>query len=223
MSATETTKGTSNVDRIDYFLPEPWAAVDLTADLATQTRAVAERLVEPLTGPDRVRALGVISSLIDDQVAALVRVGARHLLIEADPVGGVRTGTFLAVFPGPPLKGEDPLQALLAIASRTPGAVVLEAGALVVLRTIESQDRTAEIGDGIDAASRALGGGLPGLPEGTEAVTRRLTYYLVDPERPDSWLLVSGSVTTRDDEPGAALAQSLVAVCDAVVETVRFL
>jgi hypothetical protein len=208
---------------ITYILPSQWREIDLTGDLQAQAKTVTERMIgEQRHGREVLNARISIERSLREQFTELAQADSSLLLMEVDPVGDLRTGTFLAVLPFPRESGQDPMDMLLAVASSTPGAEVFEEGELLIMRTSTVSDRTQAVNDSLAAADHDLGLGMSSLPSGSHVRSERLTYYVGHPEHVDDWMLISGVITTLADEDGQALAAALRAVCDAIVQSVRF-
>ena len=63
---------------------------------------------------------------------------------------------------------------------------------------------------------------LPDLPEGAAVKRTRAAYYVGDPGLPDDWMVFFTVITAQDDEDSQALVDSLLALSDAIVQSVRF-
>lgn len=203
---------------IEYVLPVTWEEVDLSRDLAPQVKALVQRLTRGAPEAERQRV--VLSAALRENLEGLREQGARLFLTEAEPFMGVLTGASITVFPFPPGLGEDPMDVLVSVASQTPGAVVFEAGELVVLRTVETDDRTeavrAQLGSlEVDELATVD-------PGDVEAVRTSATYYVGHPAAPDDWMVMVAQMSTRGDEAGKDLAEKLLGLCDATVRSVRF-
>ncbi len=63
---------------------------------------------------------------------------------------------------------------------------------------------------------------LPDLPEGAAVKRTQAAYYVGDPGLPDDWMVFFTVITAQDDEDSQALVDSLLALSDAIVQSVRF-
>lgn len=203
---------------IEYVLPGTWEEVDLSKDLAPQVKALVQRLTRGAPEAERQRV--VLSAALRENLEGLREQGAKLFLTEAEPFMGVLAGASITVFPFPPDLGSDPMDTLVSVASQTPGAVVFEAGELVVLRTLETDDRTGAVREQLGAADIA---GLAAVDPGdVEAVRTSATYYVGHPGAPDDWMVMVAQMSTRGDAGGQDLAEELLGLCDATVRSVRF-
>ena len=141
--------------------------------------------------------------------------------MEADPVGGVRTGTFLMILPLETEDGADPMDRLLAVASSTPDAVVLEANGLVALRTTTVDDVSTGIAQDVAAAQEEYDLDISYVPPRTGVRRVNIQYLLGDPDSAENWRIVVGAVTSRDDAESRELTDAIIGVCDSIIETMR--
>ncbi|WP_194949774.1 hypothetical protein [Actinomyces trachealis] len=203
---------------IEYALPGGWAEIDLAADLAPQIKAVVQRLVQGTAETERQRV--IISASMRENLEGLRDQGARLFLMEAEPFMGVLTGVSITVFPFPSDLDEDPMDTLVSVASQTPGASVFEAGDLVVLRTVETDDRTEAVREQLGLVEAD---NLPTVDPGdVEAIRTSATYYVGHPGARDDWMVMVAQMSTRGDKAGKDLAEKLLGLCDATVGSVRF-
>lgn len=217
---------------IELILPSGWADIDLRASLPPQLHRLAKQIVDGAPGssdaPEVRAARDLVEAQLRTSLSALAGAGALRVLLEADPMAGVRTGTFIAVLPFPREFAEDPMDALVAIAAQTPQTVVMDAGELVVMRTVTVSDATDDVREGLGTAGEQLAGALPDppalpdLPEGVAVKRTRAAYYVGDPGLPDDWMVFFTIITAQDDEDSQALVDSLLALSDAIVQSVRF-
>ena len=120
------------------------------------------------------------------------------------------------------------MDALVAIAAQTPQTVVMDAGELVVMRTVTVSDATDDVREDLGAAGEQLAAALPDppalpdLPEGAAVKRTQAAYYVGDPDLPDDWMVFFTIITAQDDEDSQALVDSLLALSDAIVQSVRF-
>ncbi len=208
--------------RLEYILPKFWTSVDLQGDVQAQARALAQRMTGGHTTDEAVKARAVLEGQLLSQFRNLAEATCELVLLEADPVAEVRTGTFLAVLPFRTQEGADPMDTLLAVASSHPGATVLEAGELVVLRTTEVQEVTEGVRKAIRESADLYQIAVSSLPEGAKVLVTELQYLVGDPSHPDDWFMVMGRIALRDDKESQDLAEALIGLCDSVVETMRF-
>ena len=142
---------------IELILPSGWADIDLRASLPPQLHRLAKRIVDGAPGssdaPEVRAARDLVEAQLRTSLSALAGAGALRVLLEVDPMAGVRTGTFIAVLPFPRELAEDPMDALVAIAAQTPQTVVMDAGELVVMRTVTVSDATDDVREGLTAGS----------------------------------------------------------------------
>ena len=205
---------------INFIVPNFWAAVDMGGDLPAQAREVAKRLTAgPTTNDSAARIRAAVEGQVLAQLRSAAEAGAEFLLMEADPVGGVRTGTFLMI-----LETEDrtdPMDRLLAVASSTPDAVVLEANGLVALRTTTVDDVSTGIAQDVAAAQEEYDLDISYVPPRTGVRRVNIQYLLGDPDSVENWRIVVGAVTSRDDAESRELTDAIIGVCDSIIETMR--
>ena len=85
-----------------------------------------------------------------------------------------------------------------------------------------------DVREGLGTAGEQLAGALfdppalPDLPEGVAVKRTQAAYYVGDPGLPDDWMVFFTIITAQDDEDSQALVDSLLALSDAIVQSVRF-
>ena len=207
---------------INFIVPNFWAAVDMGGDLPAQAREVAKRLTAgPATNDSAARIRAAVEGQVLAQLRSAAEAGAEFLLMEADPVGGVRTGTFLMILPLETEDRTDPMDRLLAVASSTPDAVVLEANGLVALRTTTVDDVSTGIAQDVAAAQVEYDLDISYVPPRTGVRRVNIQYLLGDPDSAENWRIVVGAVTSRDDAESRELMNAIIGVCDSIIETMR--
>lgn len=207
---------------INFIVPNFWAAVDMGRDLPAQAREVAKRLTAgPTTNDSAARIRAAVEGQVLAQLRSAAEAGAEFLLMEADPVGGVRTGTFLMILPLETEDRTDPMDRLLAVASSTPDAVVLEANGLVALRTTTVDDVSTGIAQDVAAAQEEYDLDISYVPPRTGVRRVNIQYLLGDPDSAENWRIVVGAVTSRDDAESRELMDAIIGVCDSIIETMR--
>lgn len=207
---------------INFIVPNFWAAVDMGGDLPAQAREVAKRLTAgPTTNDSAARIRVAVEGQVLAQLRSAAEAGAEFLLMEADPVGGVRTGTFLMILPLETGDGADPMDRLLAVASSTPDAVVLEANGLVALRTTTVDDVSTGIAQDVAATQEEYDLDISYVPPRTDVRRVNIQYLVGDPDSVENWRIVVGAVTSRDDAESRELTDAIIGVCDSIIETMR--
>ena len=207
---------------INFIVPNFWAAVDMGGDLPAQAREVAKRLTAgPTTNDSAARIRAAVEGQVLAQLRSAAEAGAEFLLMEADPVGGVRTGTFLMILPLETEDRTDPMDRLLAVASSTPDAVVLEANGLIALRTTTVDDVSTGIAQDVAAAQEKYDLDISYVPPRTGVRRVNIQYLLGDPDSAENWRIVVGAVTSRDDAESRELTDAIIGVCDSIIETMR--
>lgn len=207
---------------INFIVPNFWAAVDMGGDLPAQAREVAKRLTAgPTTNDSAARIRAAVEGQVLAQLRSAAEAGAEFLLMEADPVGGVRTGTFLMILPLETEDRTDPMDRLLAVASSTPDAVVLEANGLIALRTTTVDDVSTGIAQDVAAAQEKYDLDISYVPPRTGVRRVNIQYLLGDPDSAENWRIVVGAVTSRDDAESRELMDAIIGVCDSIIETMR--
>lgn len=207
---------------INFIVPNFWAAVDMGGDLPAQAREVAKRLTAgPTTNDSAARIRAAVEGQVLAQLRSAAEAGAEFLLMEADPVGGVRTATFLMILPLETEDRTDPMDRLLAVASSTPDAVVLEANGLIALRTTTVDDVSTGIAQDVAAAQEKYDLDISYVPPRTGVRRVNIQYLLGDPDSAENWRIVVGAVTSRDDAESRELMDAIIGVCDSIIETMR--
>lgn len=205
---------------IEYVLPDTWTALDLSEPLGAQIDQVTRRMFAGAP-TEAEHARRTVAAQMRSSLEQAKRNGALQFLLEVDAVGGVRSGTSLTLLPFPDDE-EDPMETLVAVASRTPGAVVLESGDLVALRTIETEDATRDVQGSVEETSLQV----PELAEqdlsGLSVQRRTLTYYVGHPEHKQDWMVFIGQLMASTSPESQQIADFLVRMCDAIVSSVRF-
>ncbi len=205
---------------IEYILPANWTTIELTEPLGAQVDELSRRMFAGAPNEAEQARRSVAARLRSSLEEAKAK-GAIQMWVEAEPAGGVRSGASLTLMPFPE-DNDDPMSSLVAVASQTPGAVVLEAGDLVVLRTLAEEDATSDTQEAVDQLKAEVSE-LQEQDLGSLRVKRRsLTYYVGHPDYPEDWMVLMGQVMVDASQEAGKLADAVVAMCDAIVGSVRF-
>lgn len=206
---------------VDYTLPPNWVAIDLKAPIGAQVDGVMRRMFYNARD-EMTQARRSVGARLRQGVEAAKGKGAVELLLEVDPVMGIRTGSSLTIVPFPS-SVEDPMDAVMAVASSVPGAEVLEAADLVVLKTDVAKDETSAFVENV----RGFANLVPGLDDKDLSVLnvsrRSLTYYVGHPDRKDDWFVVFGQILLDGREEAAEFGDAIVRLSDAIVCSMRLL
>ncbi|SPT52950.1 Uncharacterised protein [Actinomyces bovis] len=205
---------------IEYVLPDNWVALDLSGSLGLQVDQVTRRMFAGAP-TEAERARRTVAAQIRSSLEHAKSNGALQFLMEVDPVAGVRTGTSLTLMPFPE-NCDDPMETLVAVASTTPGAVVLESGDLVALRTMVTEDATQDLLDSVNESSRQVSELADQNLDNLSAQRRTLTYYVGHPDQKQDWMVFVGQIMSNSSPEAQEIADALVRMCDAIVSSVRF-
>lgn len=199
-----------------FLLPPGWVRIDLRGDLAAQVEMVIARHAErtPRDAVARLRAFATprLLAAVRDAAAS----GALDLVVPVPRGEGLEAmSTFVVV----PLKwpdGIDAVEGITAIAATDPSAQLAEIAGLVALRTESTTARP----DAAQPATLAAEAGIADVP--TVPNSRRIQYFIGDPERPDDWITVLFSIPLPDGELAEQWAQAEAGVFDSIMSTLRF-
>ena len=147
------------------------------------------------------------------------------LVLPVTLVGGRLMSASWAFLPLVTPEGSDPLELLAAIASRDDSASLLDVGDLVALRITSRAQRSAELlQTAVARVAADLNEPAPEVVDFDQAAvwTQRVQYFIGDPQRRDSWIIVVFSASDSGDTESAELSQALVELFDEVIQSVRF-
>lgn len=187
-------------------VPPGWVRVPVGKGSREVITAVLDRTFAGVHDP---RAAGLRRQM-HTALARQVRAAAAHsgveLYLPVERVHGVTVPASVVVSMPPLDGGEDPTDVLLAVVARRPGAEVVEIGGAPAVRTMEHL-----------AAQGVVGVGEEGAPD-----RRQLTYYLTDAGTSPRYAVVSASILEGPGEQGAAVADAVVELVDAMLTTFRW-
>lgn len=198
-----------------FLLPPGWVRIDLRGDLVAQVEMVIARHAEraPRDAVARLRSFATPRLL--EAVRDAAASGALDLVVPVPRDGLEAMSTFVVV----PLKwpdGIDAVEGITAIAATDPSAQLAEVAGLVALRTESTTSRP----DAAQPATLAVEAGIGDVP--VVPSSRRVQYFIGDPERPDDWITVLFSIPLPDGEHAEQWAQAEAGVFDSIMSSVRF-
>lgn len=199
-----------------YLLPPGWVRVDLRGDLAPQVDAVLGAILEEVPRDDRTKLrVGLRPQLLSalEQAAA----GGAYDMVVPVPHHGVVGMSTLVVSPLTWPPGVDAVEGLTALAASDPTAELKDVADLVALRIHSTVERS-------EAAQPTTVAGVAGLAADLPDVqrSRRIQYFVGDPDRPADWITVLFSIPAPDTEPGRQWVDAEVELFDGIMSTVRF-
>ncbi len=204
------------VSHVTVLLPPGWVRLSLTADVAVQAEALTDDYLASVPRDQRAHH----RRLFVDQLASVAREaaagGASDLFLPGPALRGAFRSTFVMA-PLPIPEGVDAVEMLAAIAANDPSAKLLDLPGLVAMR-IEGVAARGGIEQG-QALARQVGidDPLAGVTE-----SRRVQYFIGDPDRPDDWVRALFSTPLADDEDGLRRADAEAELFDAIISSVRF-
>lgn len=188
-------------------LPAGWSRIPVGAGSAAAVRRILDRATARADDP---RAAGVrrrLEQLLMAQVDAAAKQSGVELYLPTSQVHGVTVPASVIVSAPRVTEGTDPMDTLLAVAARSPGAEVVEIDGKPAVRSVR-RSHTPRMGEGF---------------EGMSHPTRQVVYYLADPADQRRYLVVSAQVLEAEVESGTALADAVTELVDAMLTTFRWL
>ena len=187
-------------------LPHGWSRIPVGRGARA---AIKGSLDKAVARSDDRRAIGVrrhLQELLTEQVNAAEAQSGVELCLPTDQVHGVTVpASVLISMPAGPTEG-DPMDVLLAVAAKRPGAEVVDIAGKPAVRT---EKRT----ENVDAG---------GTFDGVQARTRQIVYFLADPEDRRRYAVVSAQVLEATMDGGAAVADAVTELIDAMLSTFRW-
>ena len=195
-------------------LPPPWVRVPLGPDARDRVHDIVEQAAAQAPrnmSPDQLGPLKreLERRMLGQLAAAGDRGGLDHYF-PLGPMHGIHLGASFFVAAVTPPRGTADLTpdalaggVLTELVASTPGAVAVEIGGTVWVRT-----------DGVDAPD-------PGRSGGVDVPVRRVTYLTAVPDDPGQWILVTFS-TVGDGDPDSEHTLLTVELFDAIMSTWRW-
>ncbi|MCK6209433.1 hypothetical protein KZX45_02615 [Georgenia sp. EYE_87] len=187
-------------------VPPGWVRIPVGKGSRQAVTAVLDRTFAGIEDPRVAGLRRQLQTAITRQVRAAAAQSGVELYLPVERVHGV-TVPASAIVSLPRLEpAEDPADVLLAVVARRPGAEVVEIGGAPAVRTLEHL-----------AGSGAVGVGEEGAP-----ARRQLTYYLAEAGAGARYAVVSASILEGPDDGGAAVADAVTELIDAMLTTFRW-
>lgn len=201
------------------FVPPHWQLIDLTEDVAGQVFTASLRLVLGMPVEVASRASRLVQRTMTSNLEEFAAAGAWAYLFPTDSFAVTGIHPSLLVQPFRPPEGTTPLEALVAIASSTAGATLLDTDRLVGLRTSSTEAIAIEPRDLVPVVDALMENERQGGPElggiaPASRVAHRVRYVLGLPDQDASWVELLGSVQVTDDAEGIALASAILGLFD---------
>ncbi|MCM3659528.1 hypothetical protein M3148_00735 [Georgenia satyanarayanai] len=197
---------TAQQGRFTLVLPPGWSRIPLGTGSRPAVRAVVDRAV---AGLDDRRAVDVrrrLQQLLSEQVQAAQAQSGVELYLPTEQVHGISVPASVVVSLPPVGADADPMDLLLAVAAKRRGAQVVDVGGKPAVRT-EDRQESAPLGE---------------IFAETHAAARQIVHFLADPDDRSRYAVVSGTVLESTAEGGAAVADAVTELVDALVSTFRW-
>jgi hypothetical protein len=187
-------------------VPPGWVRIPVGKGSREAVTAVLDRTFAGVEDPRAAGLRRQLQTALTRQVRAAAAQSGVELYLPVERVHGV-TVPASAIVSLPRLEpAEDPTDVLLAVVARRPGAEVVEIGGAPAVRTLEHL-----------AAGGAAGVGEEGVP-----ARRQLTYYLAEEGAGARYAVVSASILEGYGDGGAAVADAVTELIDAMLTTFRW-
>lgn len=199
-----------------YTLPPGWERIDLRGDLPAQVDGLLSTIAEQVPRDSRARVRVALLPTLLESLREAAAGGAYDMVVPVPADAFMALSTFLVS----PLKwpaGVDAVEALTAIAASDSTAELKDVAGLVALRTHSDVQRTDAAQPARIAGEAGLGVQAPEVP-----TSRRVQYFIGDPERPGDWITALFSIPALDTETGRQWVDAEVSIFDGVMSTVRF-
>ena len=207
---------TSKNQHFTYLLPPGWVRIDLRGDLEPQVEQVLTRHAERIPRDQQAKVRAFAGPRLLSGVREAAAGGAYDLVVPV-PRQHYETISTFVVAPLAWPDGIDAIDGITAIAASDSSAQLAEIGGLVALRT-QADVARADEGPVIQAARReGLEGDIP-----TVATSRRVQYFIGDPERPRDWITALFSIPLADNEQALEWVTAETELFDSVMKSLRF-
>ncbi|MDR0416554.1 MAG: hypothetical protein LBH76_04425 [Propionibacteriaceae bacterium] len=212
----------------DFILPPGWRRFHLRRPLGPQAESYAAQALAGRNLRDRgPLAQRQLAQRMSAMLTAAAERGVTDLALPVTPEQGGVSGASFVITPLSLPDDADPMEFLVALASRDDTAQLVEIRDLVALRTARRQPREiADPAGEIMAAADDFGvGGLAAelaAELGGRHYDNRVQYFIGHPERPADWIMVAFSAGDDDSATSRELAEALVALFDQIMLSVRY-
>jgi len=208
------------------FVPAGWQLLDLTVDLTAQIERAADSMTVGLRRDVARQANRTIVRHLTESLSALKEGGALGYLQPFGPLAGHGIRPVLVIRPFAPPGNADPFEALLALASQSAEASLLDAEHLVGLRVVEVSPLRRSPGE-LRGVLDELGRDLPEVVASSEALdsatlqgtVHRVRYVLGVPNTELPWVEILASVEVPANAAGSALAEATLGLFDELAKS----
>ncbi|MPV37177.1 hypothetical protein [Georgenia subflava] len=205
MNAAVTSRGRAHVP-FTIVVPTGWGRIPVGKGSREAVEKILDRTFAGTSGPQAARLRSQIQGALHRQLRAAAAQSGVELYLPVERVHGI-TVPASVIASVPSLDGDDePMDVLLGVAARHPGAEVIEVGGTPCVRAT----RAGLASDG--------GGELSGSP----VASRQISYYLTDPTDTSRYVILAATILEADGEGGAAVADAVTELVDAMLTTFRW-
>lgn len=187
-------------------LPRGWSRVPVGPGASAAIRTILDRAVAGVDDARAVRVRRRLQELLHQQVKAAEAQSGTELYLPTEQVHGVSVPASVVVSVPALAEDADPMDVLLAVAARRRGAEVLDVGGQPAVRA-EHREEPATLGEDL---------------AGVEAAVRQVVYFLADPADRGRFVVMSASILESTAQGGAAVADAVTELVDAMVSTFRW-
>lgn len=185
-------------------LPPGWSRIPVGPGSRTAIRQILDRTTAGVTDKQAAGARRQLETLLTEQVEAARQQSGVELYLPTAQVHGITVPASIIVSAPRLPEDADPMDTLLVVAARSTQAEVIDIDGKAAVR---SEQRVAADG-GIEGASH---------------LTRQIVYFLADPADKRRYLVVAAQVIEGEGEGGAAVADAVTELIDAMLTTFRWL
>jgi hypothetical protein len=188
-------------------LPPGWVRIPVGKGSREVITAVLDRTFAGVKDPRAAGLRRQLHTALTRQVRAAAVQSGVELYLPVERVHGVTVPACVVVSMPRLDPAEDPADVLLAVVARRPGADVVEIGGAPAVRTLVEYDAT----------------GTAGVGESGTPSRRQVTYYLAGTGPSPRYAVVTASILEGAGEGGAAVADAVTELVDAMLTTFRWL
>lgn len=187
-------------------VPTGWVRIPVGKGSREAITAVLDRTFAGVEDPRAAGLRRQLHTALTRQVRAAAAQSGVELYLPVERVHGVTVPASVVVSTPRLDGGEEPTEVLLGVVARRPGAEVVEIGGAPAVRTLQHLAAHGQVGVGEDGAP----------------ARRQLTYYLAGAAPGARYAVVSASILEGAGAGGAAVADAVTELVDAMLTTFRW-
>lgn len=215
------------MSRFTMMLPPEWELVS-PSDPETGISAAVQGMLSNRSDVDQLRAAPLLARQFRDTVEGMKskEIGLLAMVLNSAPLDGRFSNPMIIVRKWVLPEGEDPLEALVAVASGSASAEALDIDHMVALRIVEkvgvehSKESVEKAKELLGVAGDVQGATVEGMSD--RSVSYRIRYLMGLPTRPDLWVDIFAALQVPAGDDGEALAEAYTEVCDLIVSSFRW-